>query len=395
MNFDKSLWKKTKLGDVVKHSTSSIDPNDGTVSRYVTGGHIDSAQLKISRWGEIGDGYLGPAFIRPFKVGDVLYGSRRTYLRKLAVSDFEGVCANTTLVLRTSNTDLLKQEFLPFIMTQEEFHRYSIRESKGSVNPYVNWSDLAKYEFLLPPLEVQEEIAKLLWSIENHLEFLRNLTSNSGDLEAQRLQSILTLNGEQNSLGDLLVSSTGGIWGANPGEDEVDLTVIRGTDISLTGDIDIKLAPKRSLRKIDFEKKKLIKGDIVLEKSGGSPDQPVGKLGYVPGWSSEVVASNFCVVLRPDNRKVEPYFLFLILRSLYLNGHMAAFIGKTTNLANLRIPEMLKKKIRIPSRDIQENEIKEYQGIRSLNKYIFHEIRNTKLLRDSVTNAIFEEGVIS
>ena len=167
-----------KLGDVVAHSTSVIDPSNGTISRYVAGGHMDTDQLKISRWGEIGDGYLGPAFIRPFQVGDVLYGSRRTYLRKLAVADFDGVCANTTLVLRTSSPNKLIQEYLPFVTTSQAFHNFSIRESKGSVNPYVNWSDLAKFEFLLPPLQDQEKLAKLFWALEEYKNILELQLNN-------------------------------------------------------------------------------------------------------------------------------------------------------------------------------------------------------------------------
>ena len=53
-------------------------------------------------------------------------------------------------------------ELLPFIMQAESFHQHSIRESKGSVNPYVNFSDLAWYELALPPPEEQRRIAGLL-----------------------------------------------------------------------------------------------------------------------------------------------------------------------------------------------------------------------------------------
>ena len=95
---------------------------------------MDSNDLRIRRWGVVGDGYLGPAFTR-FKPGQVLYGSRRTYLRKeYAVAEFEGVCANTTFVLEPSVNDLLP-EFLPFVMSADAFHNHSITQSKGSVNP--------------------------------------------------------------------------------------------------------------------------------------------------------------------------------------------------------------------------------------------------------------------
>ena len=80
---NKDSWQSFSLGDLVEHSKRTVDPSSGEVSRYVAGEHMETDQLEISKWGEIGDGYLGPAFIRRFSVGEVLYGSRRTYLQIL------------------------------------------------------------------------------------------------------------------------------------------------------------------------------------------------------------------------------------------------------------------------------------------------------------------------
>jgi len=168
LGLDKSAWKRVAFGDVAKASKEPCDPSDGSVDRYIAGEHMDTDELKIRRWGDIGDGYLGPAFHRRFRVGQVLYGSRRTYLRKVAVAEFDGVCANTTFVIETRDENVLLRDFLPFVMTSEPFHAFAIAESKGSVNPYVNWSDIARYEFDLPPLDEQQRIADLLWAIEKH-----------------------------------------------------------------------------------------------------------------------------------------------------------------------------------------------------------------------------------
>ncbi|WP_216627330.1 restriction endonuclease subunit S [Corallococcus exercitus] len=141
---------------------SKVDPETAGLERYVAGEHMDTDNLRIRRWGEVGDGYLGPAFHMRFKPGQVLYGSRRTYLRKVAVADFEGICANTTFVLESSDPTRLLPEFLPFVMQTEAFHEHSKRESKGSVNPYVNFSDLAWYEFALPPVEEQRRVLPMM-----------------------------------------------------------------------------------------------------------------------------------------------------------------------------------------------------------------------------------------
>ena len=387
---DKSKWPRVKFGDVVENSNvSSRTPLEDGIERYLGLDHLDSGELGIRRSGDVSDGVTFTKIVMP---GQTVFGKRRSYQRKVAYADFMAVCSGDILVFGPKSNSLLK-EYLPFVVASEGFLAKAIATSAGSLSPRTRWSDLAKFEFLLPPVEIQREIVKLLWSIESHLEILRSLLGSLGALESQQLRRIIDMEGDQQALGELLVSNIGGIWGANPGEDDVDVPVIRGTDLTLNGDIDFESAPIRSMRKIDLSKKRLVEGDIVLEKSGGSPDQPVGKMGYVSTIDLDLVASNFCVVLRPNHNKVQPYYLFLVLRSLYLNGYLAAFIGKTTNLANLRIPEMLKKTVHIPRNEVQQNEINSYQEMRNSNKKILDEIGTTNKLRSIIMNTIFETKV--
>jgi len=167
---NKMTWQRVKFGDVVRQVKDKVDPQTSGLERYIAGGDMDTDDLRIRRWGTIDDGYLGPAFHMRFKPGQVLYGSRRTYLRKVALADFEGICANTTYVLESADPDVLLPKLLPFVMQTETFHEHSIKQSKGSVNPYINFSDLAWYEFALPPLTEQRRIAEVLWAVEEATE---------------------------------------------------------------------------------------------------------------------------------------------------------------------------------------------------------------------------------
>lgn len=170
-----ATWRRVKFGDVVRQVKTKVDPEKVGIERYVAGEHMDTDDLRIRRWGEVGDGYLGPAFHMRFRPGQVLYGSRRTYLRKVAVAEFEGICANTTFVLEPADPSKLLPELLPFVMQTDSFHEHSKRESKGSVNPYVNFSDLAWYEFALPPPEEQHRLAELLRTANDSVECSREL----------------------------------------------------------------------------------------------------------------------------------------------------------------------------------------------------------------------------
>ena len=156
---------KVKFGDVVKEVKNKIDRNNNPYEYYVAGDHMDSEDLTIHRRGCFATDDVGPAFIREFRKGQVLYGSRRTYLKKVAVADFDGVTANTTFVLETKDQNVLLQELLPFIMLTDNFTKWSIGKSKGSTNPYILFSDLADYEFDLPPIEEQRKLATVLWKM--------------------------------------------------------------------------------------------------------------------------------------------------------------------------------------------------------------------------------------
>ncbi|EAC1521276.1 restriction endonuclease subunit S [Escherichia coli] len=175
-------WNWVKFGDVVCQCKEKVDPETTNLERYVAGDHMDTDDLRLRRWGIIGTGYLGPAFNIHFKPGQVLYGSRRTYLRKVSIASFEGICSNTTFVLEPKDLNRLMSEFLPFLMQTDDFNDFSVKNSKGSVNPYINFSDLAKYEFALPSLNEQERIVDVLCNIEKCLDSIDFLTDSAEKL---------------------------------------------------------------------------------------------------------------------------------------------------------------------------------------------------------------------
>ena len=176
---------KVKFGDVVRETKGKVDRNNNPYEFYVAGDHIDSEDLTIHRHGCFATDDVGPAFIREFKRGQVLYGSRRTYLKKVAVADFDGVTANTTFVLETKDQGVLMQELLPFIMLSEGFTAWSVGKSKGSTNPYVLFSDLADYEFELPPIALQKELSDLLWQMFRLQEQYSDLSGRRGNREQE------------------------------------------------------------------------------------------------------------------------------------------------------------------------------------------------------------------
>ncbi len=184
LNLDKSAWKRVSLGEVVRHVTDRVDTETCGLGRFLAGEHIPSGQLAITDWGVIGRDPIGPMFYKRFRPGHVLYVSRRTYLRKVAVAEFEGITGEKTFVLETLDPGVLLQDFLPFVVSSERFHTYAITNSRGSVNPYLNWGELAAYEFDLPPLDDQSRLSALLWALERHRRLAAVVTQSARELAA-------------------------------------------------------------------------------------------------------------------------------------------------------------------------------------------------------------------
>lgn len=183
--------KAFTYNEVAEKIMRRIDPVACGIERIVAGENLQSEDFKIRTWQKVGEGYLGPAFYVLFKPGDILYGSRRTYLKKVAMADFEGVCANTTYVIRAKE-NLLLQDLLKHIMLSERFTKYSIGVSKGSTNPYINWKDLDNFTFQIPDLQTQKEIAKVLDDIVNLIEDFKTQKSILKTLKQNLLNELLS-----------------------------------------------------------------------------------------------------------------------------------------------------------------------------------------------------------
>ena len=138
-----------------------VEPEEADVDRYVGLEHIDPESLKIRRWGEPSDVESSKIL---FRSGDIIFGKRRAYQRKLAVADFDGICSAHAMVLRPK-IDVVLEEFLPFFMQSDIFMDRAVKISVGGLSPTINWRDLAKEEFALPPLEEQRRIVEVLQAV--------------------------------------------------------------------------------------------------------------------------------------------------------------------------------------------------------------------------------------
>jgi type I restriction enzyme S subunit len=388
LNLDKSKWKLVKFGDVAIQQKGTVDRENTELTKYILGGHMNSEDLHIRDWGNLTDEYLGPAFIRKFEKGDILYGSRRTYLRKVAIADFDGITSNTTFVMKADENKIDKR-LLPFIMMSEGFTENSIKNSKGSVNPYINWKDIAKYEFLLPPREVQTKLADLLWAFDEVIENDKKVLENLEITYVTTIEKkIIDKNSPKVYFKDLGKMIRG--VGYKPEDllenySENSFILLRSNNISdsKVNYEKIYFLPLEILKKDQL----LIPGDFALCMSNGSKDL-VGKAAKFEGFEKSVSIGSFCAGFRPKNTLSGEIINHLFASESYRQAISRILSGSAIN--NLKPSDIEDLYLRLNFESIDFKSI-----IISLNSLVSSKfqleskIKSSKALQKSLINQVF------
>ncbi len=155
---------KVTLGEIAKNiSENEYKPKEKGLDHCVGLEHLDPGSLKIHRWSLITPEM---SFTRRFYKGQILFGKRRSYQKKVALADFDGICSSDILVIEAKKENFVP-ELLPFILQDDRFFEYAVGTSSGSLSPRTKWKFLAEYEIWLPSLDEQCRIATMLWAAED------------------------------------------------------------------------------------------------------------------------------------------------------------------------------------------------------------------------------------
>lgn len=135
---------------------------------------------------------------------------------------------------------------------------------------------------------------------------------------------------------DITGKALSGEWG-NDDETGKGVPVLRTTNFTNEGIINYDNVVTRIISKKNIDEKYLQKGDIIIEKSGGSDKVPVGRVVYFEGDEKTYLFNNFTGLLRVKNQDVwYPKYVFYSLFANYRQGGTRAFENKTTGLHNLK-----------------------------------------------------------
>lgn len=136
-------------------------------------------------------------------------------------------------------------------------------------------------------------------------------------------------------LKDILIKNDAGDWGFDPDENAV--RVIRSTNFTNEGKLNLEDVAFRTLKPHKLKDKKLYEGELLIERSGGSDNQPVGRVGLITGSIVEETSAfaNFIQRISINNDIIDSQFLFYCLQQMYEMGITASMQYQTTGIRNL------------------------------------------------------------
>lgn len=219
------------------------------------------------------------------------------------------------------------------------------------------------------------------------------------DLGVDPIQNPESPNGWANAaISTLLEHTIGGVWGAEEGADEVDVAVLRVTEMRADGSLDPSTAVRRSITSRQLETRRLQEGDLLLEKSGGGPARPVGRVGLVRHVPDPSVCANFMQLLRPQRRICLPEYLEVALRQFHASSGTEPLQTASTNIRNLQMKDYFAVPLAVPPILEQErivNEVdRQLSFVEACERALGAGLERSTALRRSVLKAAFEGRLV-
>jgi len=377
----KSNWKKFALKDVLfKREENDKENAKNRFDRFLKVDHFDKECIHVKRWSSQESGEeLNPTFYKIFRKGQILFPTRNPHLRRTVLASFDGICGEKTLTLE-ANEEYLIPEFIPFLFHSESFYAHTTAAIIGSTNPHVRWRDVANYEFLLPPIDQQAQLAELLWAmdevIEREKEVLFNLNIQLGAL------NVLFFSKTNKKLGDIINSTISGgtpdtkinefyINGSIPW---ITTTVLDSHFISNGEKLITQEAINNSAAKI------LPSGNILAGTRVGVGKFSINKIDI--SFSQDITG----LLINLD--RIDSEFLVHQLNSHIFKQRLEPYIRGTT-IKGITKSDLLNIKIYSPTRNIQIEIKTKLSLLNESQKEIGNKITTSQSLQKSLINQIF------
>lgn len=377
-NLDKSDWKTYRFDEIAQNISERVDPNNTDLEVYIGLEHIDSESLHIKRHGTPDD--VNGTKLKFYK-GDIIFGRRRAYQRKAGIATCDGFCSAHALVLR-ANPDVIDPELFPFFMHSDLFMNRAVDISVGSLSPTINWGTLKHQEFLIPPKETQNNLAKILIAqnllLQKKLQLFNNLNTLKSSLQKELycLKDRVMLKEYASIIGGFAFPSHSF---TNSGTPVIKIkNIVKG-----------KVLVESTNNRIDenqftnIERFKLVEGDLLIAMTGAT----LGKLGVVQKEFSGSYLNQRVGKFQLEENMSES-FIYGVCDSKYFLRELNKYIGEGAQ-GNISAEDL--SKCLVPKVNIEESKVygRKFDEISSTKNNLSKEIAVLKSLSRSLIERVF------
>mgnify|MGYP004553954349 FL=1 len=254
---------------------------------------------------------------------------------------------------------------------------YALRLAKlndyagGSAQPLITQAILSHLKCNIPTIEIQDKVADILSAydvlIENNNKRIKLLEQMAENLYKEwfvrfRFPDYQNSEFKNSALGkipktfsvvkmkDVIDDYIGGGWGNDDSDKSFSIGayVIRGTDFPNIKTGNISSCPFRYHKSSNYSSRKLKKDDIIIEVSGGTAEQPVGRTiiiteDIINRFGGKVICASFCKMLRLKHSAISPMYFIYWMNYLYQSRIIDKFQLQSTGIINFKFEYFLRK----------------------------------------------------
>jgi type I restriction-modification system DNA methylase subunit/restriction endonuclease S subunit len=397
----KSSWEKVRFGDVVDNLNETCNPEAADLDRFIGMEHLEPGSLHVRTWGNVAD---GTTFTRRCRPGQVLFGKRRAYQRKVAVAEFDAVVSGDIYVLAPKGEHLLP-ELLPFLCLSERFFMYAVETSSGSLSPRTNWSHLAKFEFALPPLDQQRRLAEILWAVDEVVENWRGMKQKAEHAHTAQLKEMMlgASGGSEHRIRDIGDFSPPQGWTLRRAEELVASPITKGAtptghlntekasvpflkvyNLTFTGALDFSVEPtyvESQIHQTYLKRSQVRSGDILMNIVG----PPLGKTALIPDGFPEGNVNQAIAIYRIEKAEMREFFLEY-LRSDLAQKWLERRSKKTSGQQNLTLQIAQDLPVPIPPAEVISKVVNTAQSFSAIHRTVETMLMTASRLGQSIAN---------
>ena len=376
-------WQMVKFGDIAHHISKRVEPSETDLEIYVGLEHLDPDSLKIKRHGVPSD-VDGQKLL--VKKGQIIFGKRRAYQRKVAVADWDCICSAHAMVLEANPKNVIP-EFLPFFMQSDVFMNRAVAISEGSLSPTIKWKALSNQCFAIPSFDEQAKICRVLNKADELITHIGYLETSLRSLREAVVRKLLdsenTCYSENNQcqLASICEVITKGTTPSTYGFDFQDngINFIKAESISSEGQfLKEKIAFISEDCQEAFKRSQLLENDILFSIAGVIGRTAIVNKTILPANTNQAIA-----IIRLKRKDIIPKFIEIqlnlesIRQEIKLNTSQAA-------QPNLNLKSLGSLRIVVLPLDIQESIVNEYSAYEATLNILSKKWEQLSIMKKSV-----------